>query len=106
MDATSQPAVRPVPTHTPARSPSPPPVQAFDTGFVGGAKVAAEFSSTTGSVTLTVVRPVHHPTHPINTKGPTSVVFATGNAVVGDLPQHGSNRGVRCHTRTVVAQCP
>jgi hypothetical protein len=62
-------------------------------GFTGGTFTA--YSQTDTTVTLTVIRPLAHATHPIKATGATSVIFATGPSAF-DVPidQHDDNRAV------------
>ena len=47
------------------------------------------------TVTLTLVRPLAHATHPISPSGATAVVFGTGPSTAGSpIQQHGSNKKV------------
>jgi hypothetical protein len=65
----------------------------FNPGF---SSFELSFSQDATSTRLNIVRPIAHPTWPINTTGPTNVVFATGNGNV--LAYHSANRGVRVYT--------
>jgi hypothetical protein len=51
-------------------------LQTTSPGFTGGTSL--RYSQTGSTVVLTVVRPLAHPTHPINPTGTTNVIFATG----------------------------
>jgi hypothetical protein len=61
---------------------------------------AAAFSQTSTRVTLTVTRPLSHPTHPIAASGTTKVIYGTGPSLARTpISSHDENKevGVVCH---------
>jgi hypothetical protein len=73
--------------------------QAANPGFSGS--TFTSFSQTGSSVTLTVIRPLEHATHPIKATGATSVIFATGpSSAEVPIEEHDDNKDVSYSTAT------
>jgi hypothetical protein len=67
--------------------------QVANPGFPGTWSVS--FKQDNNSVTLTVVRPLFHATHPISTSGTTSAIYATGpSSASNPMTKHGKVKGV------------
>jgi hypothetical protein len=67
--------------------------QVANPGFPGTWSVS--FKQDSSSVTLTVVRPLFHATHPISTSGTTSAIYATGpSSASNPMSKHGKVKGV------------
>jgi hypothetical protein len=81
--------------------------QVSNPGFSLPYLVEMSKDATGSSVTLRVVRPLDHPTHPISASdATTSFVFATGSSTaLYPLGQHGSNKGVRLLRTSLSGVC-